>query len=211
MNSTYHLRALRYFKQEWKNHHRWTHEFLNRWVEEQKVPRLDTLVLIGPSGGYALPNEFLSLYAKIIAYEPDPLARFIFNWRVTESTRAKVTWVKTPYDFQSALPAGAILFCNLLGQVPIRDAATFRSRLMKVLNGRVWASFHDAMSGESVRFRVMNPEQPGEIETRSTRVVEVTEHLAPDLFKSEPRVKRLFWEWRITQKRSHLIEGVYSF
>jgi hypothetical protein len=213
----YHLRALRFGHQEWKNHTDSVHDFLEAWMASQHHARETTLVLIGPSGGYSLPLKWIGSFSKIIAYEPDAIARKIFNSRFQSVLQNPVQWVKTGYDFQSPLPEGLILFCNLLGQIRIPNIAEFKGRLDRLLEGRAWASYHDALSGPGIRVRVPSFSHSkvdasnirSWIQTRSTRPIELTAHLAPDLFHSDPGLHFFYWEWRITRKRTHLIEGVF--
>jgi len=216
----YHWRAFRFRKREWRGHLDSVRDFLESWVEAQSLPRPSTLILIGPSGGYSLPPAFLERYERIVAYEPDALARWIFERRFPALSE-RLSWIHEEYDFRSPLPEGAILFCNLLGQISVKNSAAFRTRLAECLKGRVWASYHDALSGRDIHFRIpssstrarekaSSKEMQRWIQTRSTRPIEVIEHLAPDWFEASDSLRFFYWDWRLTRKRTHLIEGVAS-
>jgi len=223
----YHWRAFRFRKREWRGHLDSVRDFLESWVDAQRAPRPSpvseapsTLILIGPSGGYSLPLSFLERYSQIVAYEPDALARTIFERRFP-SLAGRISWIQKEYDFRSELSEGAILFCNVLGQISVKNSASFRVALMDRLKGRIWASYHDALSGREIRFRIPSSstrarekastkEMQRWLETRSTRPIEVIEHLAPDWFEASDELQFFYWDWRLTRKRTHLIEGVFK-
>src|SRR5438067_1928170 len=137
----YHLKAALYSHALWDSHRQGVARFLKEWSPKEKV-----LVLIGPSAGYSLPTDFLSQFESIIAYEPDPVARLIFERR----TGLKPRW-KGHYLLEENLPGGAVLISNLLGQLEI-DVAEFKPRLLRQLSGREFASYHDIFSGTKVDF-----------------------------------------------------------
>ncbi|NDG85242.1 MAG: hypothetical protein EBX52_09445, partial [Proteobacteria bacterium] len=65
----YHLRALRYRKAYWDQHHNGVRKFLEEWNPASKK-----LLLVGPSAGYSLPSDWLARFDSIEAFEPDPVA-----------------------------------------------------------------------------------------------------------------------------------------
>lgn len=147
----YHLRARRYRATLWQPFHAAVAAWLDGWQPERAH-----LVLVGPSGGYALPASFLQRYDRVTVLEPDPLARFILARRFpgtafhfTASTGlarpAGFAWLAERY------PDAALLFCNLLGQEPAGQGPGFEralwlARLAPALSGRPWASWHDLAS-----------------------------------------------------------------
>ena len=207
----YHLRA-RFHRSLWADHLQAVQRFLSAWN-----PSASTLILIGPSGGYSLPPEFLKRFKKIIAYEPDSLARFIFEKRMG----IKPEWVKRPFRFEpliESFPEGAILFCNLLGQIPIHKLPQFRLNLIASLQGREWASFQDAYSSVHGKFGKIETESKKLLSTQlkpafengnEKKELEVTEHEAFGIFKDASGLRFSYWGWQLTPQRSHLIEGVY--
>lgn len=147
----YHLRAWRHGKALWPAFHAQVRDWLAAWQ-----PVADHLVLVGPSGGYALDAGFLARFDRITVLEPDGLARRILARRFPRTTFHFDT------GFDLARPAGfdllarryadaAFLFCNLLGQHLVGQASGFDrqawlSRLEPALRGRSWASWHDLAS-----------------------------------------------------------------
>lgn len=150
----YHLRAWRYGPSLWSDFHGRVRAWLAGWR-----PGTEHLVLVGPSGGYALDLRFLQGFPRVTVLEPDRLARVILERRFPG---VPFRFDKDPglarADGFSRLaaryPEGAFLFCNLLGQSPVGQDADFRHRawlsgLEAALAGHAWASWHDlASTGE---------------------------------------------------------------
>lgn len=147
----YHLRAWRYGERLWPAFHAQVHQWLAAWQ-----PAPDHLVLVGPSGGYALDAGFLDRFARVTALEPDQLARIILARR----------FPRRPFRFDAdpglslsegfsrlarRYPDAAFLFCNLFGQQLVGQSAGFQRQswlagLAPALAGRHWASWHDLAS-----------------------------------------------------------------
>jgi hypothetical protein len=66
----YHWRAWRWRRTPWAPFH----DQVRRWLTDWR-PEAGQLVLVGPSGGYALSSQFLERFRKITVLEPDDLAR----------------------------------------------------------------------------------------------------------------------------------------
>lgn len=217
----YHLRALCYNQASrnalWSQHRTSVEKFLEKWNPPEK-----TLVLVGPSGGYSLHESFLQKFETVVAIEPDPIARFIFSKRFS----IHVNWVPKALPFHELskftemLPeASAVLFCNLLGQVPLRNLKELRSQLFKILDGHSWASYHDALSGKQVQFDaelLPSPHRATLAQMKATvypmvnhGTVVVNAHQAPELFHQFQGYPHFYWQWRILPKRTHLIEGLF--
>jgi len=124
-------------------------------------------VLVGPSAGYTLPDQFLSGFSTIRVLEPDPIAGFLLGRRLRR--------LGVPFEIDSsdrlispllhggnglaemlrADPAARLIFGNVLGQtrflMPEADFApfkrAFRERIVPLLAERAWLSFHDRLSG----------------------------------------------------------------
>jgi hypothetical protein len=204
----YHLRAFRYSQSLWGSHREALKKFLSDWQVTT-----DTLVLIGPSGGYSLPREFLSSFKNIIIYEPDPIAKWILKWRF-RSLRHVTFDYRQAFDFQATDPSSvdlpknaAILFCNLLGQIEVKDAEKIRANLAQVLSGRAWASFHDWFSGQGI---VYDGNHGVKLQSNAGRdvppVLTVQEHVGRDLLPTS--IGRQVWDWQLIPDRCHVIEGV---
>jgi hypothetical protein len=217
----YHWRAFKHGKMNshalWAQHRERVEHFLSLWNPQGK-----NLVLIGPSGGYSLPPAFLDRFENVIGVEPDAMARFIFEKRFSKN----VNWIKEGVDFanldplQKLIPADSvILFCNLLGQLTFRRAGGIKKNLAAFLKSYTWASYHDALSGEGLEFDTELSERGKEATLAKMKswiypkvsggTLEVNAHQAPDLFSLTPDAKFYYWQWRITPKRTHLIEGVF--
>ncbi len=213
----YHLRALRYQKSLWARYQQETARFLEAWN-----PKAKTLVLVGPSAGYSLPLEFLKRFEKIIAVEPDALSRILF----TQRFGIRPEWIKKPLNFERGVdpkdfpPDCAFLFANVLGQVRIFNVSRFSENLKRLVDGHEWASYHDAFSGERLEFdtelathrKATLAEMKSWIYLKSTGLttLEINAHVAPDLFSEKDQLQYRYWQWRLTPKRTHLIEGVFQ-
>lgn len=144
----YHLRAWRYGKTLWPAFHVQVKDWLAGWH-----PGADHLVLVGPSGGYALDVGFLNRFGRVTVLEPDALARHILNRRFPRSAFRfdAGCHLARPDGFEQLArryPDAAFLFCNLLGQHLIGQPSTldrqaWLSSLAPAMKARSWASWHD--------------------------------------------------------------------
>ncbi len=157
----YHATAIR------RRHNLWSPylENVKRWLLHDWQPRTKELVIFGSSAGWSIPQDFLNRFDRIICVEPDPLARWIFTRRFKcrhlemRSENDLLPWF-TPdpqrfSDFLASVPNAAVLFSNLLGQIPLllkgealSDSSQARAQKMFIedLKGRSWASYHDLIS-----------------------------------------------------------------
>ena len=216
----YHLRALLHGKKSdslWASHRDQVKAFLSLWNPPEK-----NLLVVGTSGGYSIPKEFLERFTTITAVEPDSFARVIFERRFG----MKPKWVTQEIDFRNldslkalVAPDTAVLFTNLLGQLSFPRAVETKRKLKEVLSQSSWASYHDALSGEHLEFDTELSEKYRQASLAQMKTwiypkikggtLEINAHQGPDLFASEPGNQFLYWQWRITPKRTHLIEGVF--
>jgi len=146
----YHLRAWRWRRRLWAPFHAAVEGWLNTWQ-----PNATHLVLVGPSGGYALAADFLAGFSRITVLEPDPVARRLLKYRfpAIPFEFAESAWLPGPKGFQILAiryPDAAFLFCNLLGQTLVGRREdphqAWLRQLATALQGRVWASWHDLAS-----------------------------------------------------------------
>lgn len=141
----YQWRALRHRRRLWAPFHREVASWLEAWQ-----PQREELVIVGPNAGHALPAGFFSRFERVVALEPDPLARWLLARRgdAGRLLAGQLDCLATA-DGLAALaasyPQAAILFSNVLGQVaaPAEDWATLIARH---LPGHAWASYHDVVS-----------------------------------------------------------------
>ncbi len=216
---SYHLRAWR------RRHTLWApfHAQVRRWVTDWR-PDTKHLVLIGPSGGYALTAQFLERFERVSVLEPDPLARWllrrrfpgvVFDWRESGYLAQPGGFARLAATF----PDAALLFCNLLGQElqgqPADiDRATWLAELEPALAGHLWASWHDLVSTT----RAPEGQAPAcidhaiPLDDLLTRVwcggdLEISDHETAGLCPSAPRRYAL---WHLAPRSHHLIEWLSS-
>lgn len=142
----WHMRALRY------RHSLWLPFLasLKTWLEGWHPPT-SRLLLVGPSAGWTLPRSLLMRFERVVALEPDPLARFLLKHRFGDAPLCfghLDVFAPGGLDGLSRIyPGYAILFCNVLGQVaPESGAEQWCVDLTVALNELPWASWHDLAS-----------------------------------------------------------------
>jgi hypothetical protein len=132
-------------------------------------PRHTHLLLMGCSAGWMMPTEWLTQFTQIDAYDIDPLAQRLFNWRHGRALRHSQTHIT--HHRQDAMehlpellakhPQASIWFDNMLGQhrYRIRDEVQVEQDLRALkttLAGRDWGSVHDLLSGPTLATRAQN-------------------------------------------------------
>ena len=123
-------------------------------------PRHTHLLLMGCSAGWMMPTQWLTQFTHIDAYDIDPLAQSLFNWRHgralrhsnTQITHHRLDAMAHLPDILTQHPQASIWFDNMLGQhrYRIRDEAQVEKELRALnvtLEGRDWGSVHDLLSG----------------------------------------------------------------
>jgi hypothetical protein len=236
----YHLGALRR-RRAWAPFARNIARWLAGWS-----PTETELLLVGPSGGHCLDPMFLRRFARVVAVDIDPFAPWFFRWRMRDALRgAQFEWDPRdhlspgPHGFDvaplrallAAHPATAVLFCNLLGQLPLlgedRDPAQdddappagsyehFLRALPETLAGRSWATFHDRLSG-NVAPRGLDATKPAPWCTAEELVqrhypmtdddgLALRDHRTSALL---PEVPRWQFAWELAPGLFHLIEAM---
>lgn len=224
----YHKKAQQ-FAAHWTEYKVHVEAFLTQWD-----CGTDTLLLIGPSGGYSLPSEFLNQFKTIHAFDIDPAAKNQFfiqhncdhlTWHNKDAFGVEAQRISTQAlaKILNQYPLASVLFCNVLGQLPLAAPRTFSSPLAlkafsagleKLLKGRSWASYHDIFSSQGALPKDMLEKIyriPPELVTVAQRAqgsVEFTDHLTSGLFERANNKRYFFWQ--ITNKDFHLIEGASS-
>ncbi len=226
----YHARALRFRDGLWAPFR----EALADWLARH-LPVTDELILVGPSGGHCLPIEHLSRFGRLLVLEPDPLARRILALRLP---RARLMVEHRDLLVQPLLSGGvaldallqrrphaAVLFCNLLGQLHLELSeqaqthfqAELRRRVVPLLDGRPWASFHDRWSldrglDQPIPALRRFERQPDDDELGAALFgptgapITVLDHGTSSLFPET--LSRSYFSWQITPKALHVVEGV---
>ncbi len=224
----YHLAALRH-RRLWADHVAATAQFLATWQPTQRK-----LFVLGPSGGYSLPMSLLGEFTEVVGAEPDPMARTVFQRRFPE---VSITWDDSDYlgprngamtvagltELRARYPDYAVLFCNVLGQLPIlhEEAQTegffdYIDAIPEALAGTSWASYHDRVSGPWPP-AIAEFELPSAVATEALLMrvypnyqsgveFDYGDHLTGGLAPNRPR--RL-WTWQRTPAHFHVIEGVH--
>lgn len=206
----YHFRAWRYRRTLWAPMLDGVAAWLDAWH-----PPTDRLVLIGPSAGHTLARPFLERFDRITVQEPDPLARRLLDWRLGHR--------RLRFEAPDALasPAGlarlgkrhagaAILFCNVLGQVPAPGPGRWSGQLGEALPGHHWASYHDVISTRVPPRHTgqVRPATPEPLENTLARYwhggeLELVDH---ETFRLGGDAEHAYLVWRITPADYHLIE-----
>lgn len=172
----YHVSALRHRAGLWAPFR----ERVREWLGQVWRPAARELVIFGSSAGWTLHDDFLAKFDKITIVEPDPVARTLFRHRFrglaeieTFGTPRILPWFSAAGEWRSFLeknPRAAVLFSNLIGQIPRvglqrRPDELSRAEFLAGLEGREWASYHDVFSttaapvhGARASFASGNPE-----------------------------------------------------
>lgn len=144
-----------YTRAQWQATVAQLEDFLNR-----VRPGSTHLLLIGASAGWMMPPGWLQRFKRIDAYDIDPLAAHLFDWRHGKTLRAQGITVQ--HHRQEALlqlhdvlprhPQACVWFDNVLGQHRYRVRDEVRAEqdlaaLKDTLQGRHWGSVHDLYSG----------------------------------------------------------------
>lgn len=185
-------------------------------------PPTRMLLLVGPSAGWCLPDNFLTRFDHLHAVDIDPAAEPLFRLLHGGALRragADLSWSRMdffadPAGVLAAHPEAAVLFCNVAGQrcVQVRDPLAVEAEmaaLQGLLRGRDWASFHDLLSARTL---VAPPARSlsghvGAHELLASLGLggEWFDHLTGCLLP--PDAARRILPWRFKRRRLHLIEA----
>ncbi len=217
----WHMRALVARQRLWAPFRAELDDWLTGWA-----PPVRSLLLVGPSAGWCLPDHFLARFDKLHAVDIDPAAQSFFRLLHGGALRragAELSWARRdffadPVSVLAAYPDAAVLFCNVAGQrcVQVRDPVAVEaelSRLQGLLQGRSWASFHDLLSGKSggksgiAPASLHLPQHMGAHELLASCGLggEWYDHLTGQLLPQT--APRRILPWRFNRGRLHLIEA----
>lgn len=219
----YHLRALRHRRALWAPFREEVSRWLHMWISQ---PR-GTLVIVGPSGGYTLDLAWVRRFDRIIAIEPDPIARKIFARRLKHPALSFHDRNFFTGAAEDLAPLGALLrenspsallFSNLLGQLPLAldpfpPSREWVAALQAALEGHPFASYHDRFSSHGgapppPAAMVKEPPPDGEGFARMLSAHEIEDHGTGGLF--DGNLPREYCLWRLTPRQSHLVEFVWK-
>jgi len=223
----YHLRALTR-QALWRDFSRQIAEWLDQW----QTPT-EELILIGPSGGYTLPTPWLRSFKKITAYDIDPLAPWFFHRQHrlpnVKFIKQDLFWQKNKLslahlsEIRSRNPHASVLFCNVLGQIPLEGEVneagwqSYLNHLRGLLEGWRWASYHDLFTVDHLPHREhgsvaalykTKPDISEAVEPSHGSTTEVTDHLM--LGPWTAGLTKTVFPWSLSNTSLHLIEGVQN-
>jgi hypothetical protein len=158
----------------WRSQARWagTSQAIEHWLLHQahafkasSVAGQPSLLLIGASAGWMMSNQWLQQFARIDAFDIDPLAAPLFKWR--HGAKLKAHGVELHCHAHNALqdlpallsthPKACVFFDNVLGQLRFQRPSSAWQQvegdlqtIQKQLKGREWGSVHDRMSGPTI-------------------------------------------------------------
>ena len=213
----WHARALRFRRRLWRPFR----DNIRHFLELAPQPH-QTLVLIGPSAGWCLPDAFLAKYSHILCIDPDPLAPLLFDLLHGKALRqAQVTLSWREEDFFAdpqrqvqGLPDPLILFCNVAGQIFLqnhseRQVEQLLGQMKLVLSGLDWGSFHDLFSApirQDLPMRLYSAQPEGESLLRDSGLSGAwLDHLTGELLPQAN--ERRIIPWQLKPDRLHLIEA----
>jgi hypothetical protein len=126
-----------------------------------------------------------------------------------------------------AEPSACLVFGNVLGQTRFlledsdfeRFKCTFRERIVPLLAGRAWLSFHDRLSGSFAPSFQQPYLAPARLDdaavlrdlypsAQAEAPIELIDHQSEGFFPST--LAHAYFHWQIDRARHHLIEGVMS-
>lgn len=225
----YHLRAKKCAQGLWQPFR--TH--LETALENLTSDKITTAILVGPSGGYCLTSKYLSRFKKVIAIDPDPRAERQFKkihqnipieWLKYEAFGFGQNQFQLLDQLYNANPnKTVIIFCNVLGQIPYLKSSPFtedslelriwQSELRKFLQNKYWISFHDRLSVDHTE--ISHQVVPAAdsltdqqlVQTFDLKPQNLLSHLTDELF---PSGERDYLSWRLSARRTHIIECVGS-
>jgi len=213
----WHLRALVARHMLWAPFRAQLEAWLFGWSPPARI-----LLLVGPSAGWCLPDNFLTRFDHLHAVDIDPAAESLFRLLHGGALRragADLSWSRMdffadPAGVLAAHPEAAVLFCNVAGQrcVQVRDPLAVEAEmaaLQGLLRGRDWASFHDLLSARTVASPPARslPGHVGAHELLASLGLggEWFDHLTGRLLPSD--AARRILPWRFKRGRLHLIEA----
>lgn len=212
----WHLRAMMGRLYLWRPFLNDLREWLATWT-----PHSDTLLIIGASAGWSLPDEFLARFKLIHCIDTDELAAVLFKLN-HRSVKDRVQFHQRDFFSEPGacladFPDAAVLLCNIAGQrcfqlknskATLADMAALQARLQY----REWASFHDLLSSPTTTdlhaFEFSRREDPETIISSFHLGGEWQDHLTHALLPED--WPRRIIPWRFAGRQLHLIEAGFS-
>lgn len=206
-------------KKSWQNFKNELNEWMMNWN-----PKSESVVLVGPSAGYLITDEFLKKFKQIEAWDIDPLAPVLFK---KQHPKIKVKWKKKDW-FKTFLMANqkpnlntAYVFTGILGQLSflVKDDQEY-DKVFKALNEFLsdtpFLSFHDRwVSHQSFK----KPHPNALMSTETLDIPKIIKHFweySEDQVIEEHELGKLYRHsrsffygaWDLRNKEHHIIEGI---
>lgn len=218
--------GLRYHARAWRYRRLWApfHACVARWLAAWR-PAARDLVLVGPSGGYALPAAWVAGFERVHVLEPDPIARWLFARRfagiaLTFDSGNGLAGSDGPAALAARHGEAAFLFCNLLGQELVgqplgHERDGWLSALVHALRGHEWASWHELVSTSTRPGLIQAPgwHHPARLEDVLALFwprggeLELIDHAT---FGMMPEWARQYVAWHLSPERWHVIEWLHA-
>ena len=213
--------------QAWRSQKAWapTVDALETWLFAQtsNAP-CPSLLLIGASAGWMMPNSWLCQFKEVHTYDIDPMAARLFRWRHGSRLRAKS--IELQCHTQNALtdlpsllnshPQACVFFDNVLGQLRFHNSNIDLvekniALIVRNLKGREWGSVHDRMSGPVSRDMPLShelesqwPQASGHLENEKAQKWLSSlqaqspwlDHLTGQVFGKETAIYNLAWAFK---------------
>lgn len=212
--------------QAWRSQKTWapTVDALETWLFAQTSDTSrSTLLIIGASAGWMMPNTWLCQFKEVHTYDIDPFAARLFRWRHGSNLQAQ--GIQLNCHTQNALtnlpallaahPKASLFFDNILGQLrfnssDIHSVEKNIARIVKIVKGREWGSVHDRMSGPvshlqpSPQHQAQLPETAGHLDSeqaqkwlsRMQAQSPWLDHLTGNVFSNEIPVHNFAWAFK---------------
>jgi hypothetical protein len=212
--------------QAWRSQKTWapTVDALETWLFAQTSDTSrSTLLIIGASAGWMMPNTWLCQFKEVHTYDIDPFAARLFRWRHGSNLQAQ--GIQLNCHTQNALtnlpallaahPKASLFFDNILGQLrfnssDIHSVEKNIARIVKIVKGREWGSVHDRMSGPvshlqpSPHHQAQLPETAGHLDSeqaqkwlsRMQAQSPWLDHLTGNVFSNEIPVHNFAWAFK---------------
>lgn len=208
---SYHLIARRRANSSWVPFRTHVREWLTPWLARVGAGEL---IVFGPSAGWTLPLDLFVGFSRVLFVEPDPIARFLLRRRLPPGVRCEfiaradlLPWTSSRpgvfADFLARHPDAAVLFTNVLGQIPLiakRTDLAARDEFLQALSSREWASYHDLYSGSSKDARLIPSRDPSQVFKQGS----VIDHETAWLSNASSQLAL----WPLTEDSLHIIEFV---
>lgn len=216
---TYHVRAYRHRHSLWLPFRQQVSRLLDQWNPPERK-----IAILGPSAGYTLPVDFLQRFDRLWLFDPDPLAPWLFRQNhpdvAAEWSNRDLIFAERKYsakrllDWLDGMPDTALLFANVLGQLPLLNANLEALRdwwqdMSSGLGQRSWFSYHDLFSfdgHEGLPTRLPEGEVVPQLVNwakERRRSLDLVDHGTSELF--ERPIAHVVW--RFTPRRTHVIEA----